>query len=157
MGLDMYLYKQTYVKNWSFSSKEERFDVDVKRGGHATKIKPERVAYIKEEVAYWRKFNALHGYIIENFANQVDNCQEVRLTKEDLTNILDMLIAIRDANYACAEELMPPVAGFFFGGQEVDEFYIKDVEFTIDILQNEIDDIDEDDDVWVGYTYLASW
>jgi len=132
----MYLYKQTYVKNWSFSSKEERFDVDVKRGGHATKIKPERVAYIKEEVAYWRKFNALHGYIIENFANQVDNCQEVRLTKEDLTNILDMLIAIRDANYACAEELMPPVAGFFFGGQEVDEFYIKDVEFTIDILQN---------------------
>jgi len=68
-----------------------------------------------------------------------------------------MLIEIRDANYACADEVMPPVAGFFFGSNEVDEFYIQDVERTIDILQNEIDDLDEESDIWVRYIYLASW
>jgi hypothetical protein len=157
MGLDMNLYKETYVKNWSFTPKEDEHHVNVTRGGYATKIRPERVAYVKEEIAYWRKFNALHGYIIENFANQVDNCQDVHLTKDDLITILNTLIEIRDANYACADEVMPPVAGFFFGSNEVDEFYIQDVERTIDILQNEIDDLDEESDVWVRYIYLASW
>jgi hypothetical protein len=157
MGLDMNLYKETYVKNWGFTPDEEKWDIDIKRGGYATKIRPERIAYIKEDVAYWRKFNALHGYIVTNFANQVDDCKEVQLTREDLINILDMLIEIRDANYECADELMPPVAGCFFGPNEVDEFYIHEVERTIRILQDEIDDLEDDSDTWVTFTYLASW
>jgi len=33
MGLDMNLYKETYVKNWSFTPKEDEHHVNVTRGG----------------------------------------------------------------------------------------------------------------------------
>ena len=33
MGLDMYLSKKTYVKQWEHTPKEEQFEVTVKRNG----------------------------------------------------------------------------------------------------------------------------
>ena len=32
MGLDMYLSKKTYVKQWSHNKPEEQFEVTVKKG-----------------------------------------------------------------------------------------------------------------------------
>lgn len=40
------------------------------------------------EVAYWRKANWLHGYIVNTFANGVDECQDIPLVKADVENIL---------------------------------------------------------------------
>ena len=66
MGLDMYLSKKTYVKNWDYNEANPKHFVSVKKDGTLrSDIKPERVSYIVEEVAYWRKFNALHNYIVE--------------------------------------------------------------------------------------------
>ena len=49
MGLDMYLSKKTYVKQWSHNSPDEQFNVSVNRGGTTYPgIKPERVSYVTE-------------------------------------------------------------------------------------------------------------
>jgi hypothetical protein len=65
MGLDMYLSKKTYVKNWDYNETNPKHFVSVKKDGVLrTDIKPERISHVVEEVAYWRKFNALHNYIV---------------------------------------------------------------------------------------------
>ena len=67
----MYLYKKTYVQNWEHTSPEKRHTFEIKMGGEIRKdIKPERICYIVEQIAYWRKFNALHGC---NHSNQSGN------------------------------------------------------------------------------------
>ncbi len=60
MGLDMSLTKRTYVKNWDWMKPEDTHLVTVLKGGKPTGIKPERVGEIIEDVAYWRKANAIH-------------------------------------------------------------------------------------------------
>ena len=81
----------------------------------------------KEEIAYWRKHNRLHGWM-ENLWQKRDgkgefNCVDLDLTIEDLDELEK---AIEDRN-------MPVTTGFFFGddsykGYEV--FYKeKDLEF----------------------------
>ena len=37
MGLDMYLNKHTYIKNWSFMDKPELHEVTIKKGGKVRK------------------------------------------------------------------------------------------------------------------------
>ena len=60
MGLDMYLHKKTYVKNWDHMKPEELHEITVKKGGKVRKdIKPDRINEVVEEVAYWRKANAI--------------------------------------------------------------------------------------------------
>ena len=45
MGLDMYLTKKTYVKNWNHMSDDEKHNVSVE-GKSAKEIKPERITHI---------------------------------------------------------------------------------------------------------------
>lgn len=68
MGLDMYLEKKTYVKNWDFMKPEERHTIGI-IGPEAKKIKPERISYITEQVMKWRKANHIHGWFIRNCAD----------------------------------------------------------------------------------------
>jgi len=79
MGLDMYLYKETYVQNWSFHTPEQKWNITVTKGGEPSRIRPERICTIIEEIVYWRKFNALHTFIVNNFAGGVDECQKIFL------------------------------------------------------------------------------
>jgi hypothetical protein len=102
MGLDMYLYGEKYLwTNWEDKSKnvtEDGFRLQ-------TKIL---------EVAYWRKHPNLHGFIIKNFADGVDECQRIELSHEDILRIIE----------AVKSDQLPPTSGFFFGesdGSEKDE------------------------------------
>jgi hypothetical protein len=65
----------------------------------------------RNEIAYWRKFNAFHGWMEELYKSKGGtdsfNCVPVRLTLEDLDRLEDELPELK------------PVAGFFFGGQEI--------------------------------------
>jgi hypothetical protein len=97
MGLDMYLNKRTYVKNWSHMDKSELHTVTIKMGGKKrADIKPERVSYIIEEVAYWRKFNALHGWFVTNVADGVDDCKEVYVSHENLMELHETLLKVQE-------------------------------------------------------------
>jgi hypothetical protein len=81
MGLDMYL-KGSLHKMQNFEHPEK----DAKLDGF-------RITEITLELGYWRKHPNLHGYIVENFADGVDECQEIELAPADLLNIIE---AIKD-------------------------------------------------------------
>ncbi len=57
------------------------------------------------DLGYWRKHPNLHGYIVQNFAAGVDECQEIPLTVDDILKILKATIS----------DDLPVTRGFFFG------------------------------------------
>lgn len=57
------------------------------------------------ELAYWRKHPDLHGYIVNTFADGVDECQKIDLTADNIENIIE---AVNKNN-------LPETKGFFFG------------------------------------------
>lgn len=59
-------------------------------------------------LGYWRKHPNLHGYIVQTFADGVDNCQQIDLTKDQMAQII---AAIR-------EKRLPHTTGFFFGASD---------------------------------------
>lgn len=58
-------------------------------GKKAKGIKPERVAYITEDVAYWRKANQIHNWFIANCASGEDNNTEMSVSREQLQELVD--------------------------------------------------------------------
>ena len=134
MGLDMYLNKKTYVKNWDHQTPEERHEVIVKKGGEILEgIKPERVSYIEEQVGYWRKANQIHNWFVQNVQGE-DDCKEYYVQIDDLINLLDLCKQVKE-NPSKAETLLPTTTGFFFGDTDYGEFYMNDIDNTIEILE----------------------
>lgn len=43
-------------------------------------------------VGYWRKANAIHGWIVRNIANGVDDCKKVYMSKSDLLLLRDSCV-----------------------------------------------------------------
>jgi hypothetical protein len=187
MGLDMYLYKKTYVKNWEHTAKELKHSFSVKIGGKVRKdIKPERIAYITEEVAYWRKFNALHGWFVEQCASGIDECQEIYIGREKMEELLKVLKQVSELlnnsklvvkvlknwneqdyevkTFDCEDEvkdIFSPTQGFFFGSDCIDEYFKSDVEDTIETIDGLLKETENEDAVKGLYSgdfyYRASW
>jgi len=152
MGLDMNLYKKTYVKNWSFMDEAELHQVSVSKGGvELANIKPERVCYILEDVGYWRKFNALHNWIVIHCADGVDECQDIYVDTDKLEELVSILGKVTNNN-DLAEELLPTAEGFFFGGTEFDEYYFEQVERTLKMFEELLEEEGSKD-----FYYRASW
>ena len=86
MGLDMYLSKKTYVKNWAHKKHVNRVVVTTDNQTRLD-IKPERVTYVEEEIMYWRKVNAVHAWFVENVQDGIDECQESAVTIEQLDTL----------------------------------------------------------------------
>jgi hypothetical protein len=154
MGLDMYLSKKTYVKNWSFHKEEEKHSISVKMGGKSRKdIKPKRISYIIEEMIYWRKANAIHNWFVENCQEGVDNCQEVYVSREqleELVSICEQVVKTKDTS------LLETKSGFFFGGTEYDEYYFDECKRTAKTIRSIL--AEESPKGWRGeFYYEASW
>jgi hypothetical protein len=151
MGLDMYLSKKTYVRQWDYQSPEEKYEVVVTKGGKPVdNIKASRVKYIEEEVGYWRKANQIHGWFVENIQNGIDNCGEYYVSLTNLTKLLDVCKKVQ-ADHSLAESLLPSTSGFFFGNTEYDEWYYTDIDNTIAILEEAIMENG------VEFYYSSSW
>jgi hypothetical protein len=181
MGLDMYLSKKTYVKQWSHIEPENQYQVEVKKGGEpVTSIKPDRVSYVTEQVGYWRKFNALHNWFVENCQDGRDECQESYVDREKLEELVVTLHEVKNIletspkkkvqvkngwsngedtfveievveDSEKLDDLFPTSSGFFFGGTEYDEYYQEQVNETIELITELLKDETGD------YYYQASW
>jgi len=148
----MYLYKETYVKRWSHEPKEIQYNVTVKRGGKLTGIKNDRIVKVVEEVGYWRKFNALHAWFVDNCQNGVDECQRTHVSIEKLENLLEILNRlVKDKKLA--PELLPTATGFFFGSSDYDDWYWNNVKDTIKMLRK----ILNEDNSESYFYYQSSW
>lgn len=100
MGLDMYAFSMSnraVIDDFSFDRE-----------------------FKKQEIAYWRKHNALHGWMEALYRQKGGNddsfnCIPLRLTKEDMEQlILDI-----------KENKIKPTEGFFFGSTE--DYYDADI------------------------------
>ena len=111
---------------------------------------------IRYQIGYFRKFNALHSYIVKTFANGIDNCQDIILYKEDVEQIKKVLDEVLNAHQQVekAKELLPTQSGFFFGGTDYDEYYFEDVKVAADLMQSFLDNFDFDK---YQLIYEASW
>lgn len=151
MGLDMYLYKRTYVKNWDHFTDEQRTNIVVE-GGRGAHVDASRVAFVTEEVGYWRKANAIHAWFVRECADGVDECQPTEVTTAKLIELRELVRKVL-ADHSQAMELLPPQAGFFFGSTDVDEWYFADLTETLVILDRALGTGDESSE----FTYQASW
>jgi len=129
MGLDMYLERRHYVKQWDHIAVDKQFAVTVTRGGKPyTAIDPRRVSDVVEQVAYWRKANAIHRWFVENVQKGQDDCGYYLVSTEQLTELLTEVNAVLGG--ANPAEVLPTQRGFFFGSLDYDEDYRCDLEDT---------------------------
>lgn len=103
-----------------------------------------------KEVAYWRKFNALHKWFVDNCQNGIDECQYSEVTQEHLAKLQEIFQNLTNEN---CEELLPTQSGFFFGSTEYDHWYWNDVEETKNVL-NQLKEFDWENEKLV---YHSSW
>lgn len=159
MGLDMYIFK---VNKTAHSIKElGDLDRNPKPGDAAiAAFEPLNQPYadsapdhytIFQEVAYWRKFNALHQWFVTNVQLGVDNCSLYELDQDVLRSCLDVL---EETFYKKNPVILPPTQGFFFGSSEVDDYYWNKVEESIQTISHLIDNTD-----WATERlfYQSSW
>ena len=102
-----------------------------------------------EEVGYWRKANAIHGWFVRNVQNNVDDCGDYTVTKDQLRNLL-MACELVLHDPAMSSTYLPTTSGFFFGNTDYDQWYLNSLESTIEIIKPLIEDQDE-------YYYSSSW
>lgn len=130
MGLDMYLYGVIDEFNKS--------DYNI---GHERK---------QIEIGYWRKANQIHNWFVENIQDGIDNCATYVVFRENLEELKSLCEEII-INPEKAEELLPVRSGFFFGSTEYDEFYMHDIQNTLEIIDYALK---SDYDFFV---YSSSW
>lgn len=116
MGLDMYA-----------------FIVDADKVGD--KVTDEALGDGATEICYWRKFNALHGWMEDLYRQKGGskasfNCTTVRLTADDLDRL----------EMDTGNNKLVPVNGFFFGIQEIDSEDLESVATFVKVARQAIAD-----------------
>jgi hypothetical protein len=98
MGLDMYLTGSKFFPNFKV---ERPVDID-----------GDQIQLLEVSLGYWRKFGPLHAYIVDTFADGLDECQRIDLGEADLVAIAE---AIMFEKLAKDEDS----TGCFFGSPEM--------------------------------------
>lgn len=144
MGLDMYLYRlpkdsaaQADVIKW-----DEHID---SYNGYPNWLEE------RNEIHYWRKFNALHHWMVECVQNGVDECNAHLVTREKLEELHSTLLRVNEGN---ADVVFPCSAGFFFGSTEYDDIYFTRVAETVLVVEHLLNTFDfETESIY----YVSSW
>ena len=109
---------------------------------------------IMEQVGYWRKANAIHLWFVKNVQDGEDDCYYHReITKADLEELKDVCNEVL-CDPDIADSVLPTTAGFFFGSTEYDEWYVRDLKTTIDIINEVIETTDFEKEM---IYYVSSW
>jgi hypothetical protein len=171
MGLDMYLTRDYHLSTYQpgtlglseGSDSAVRYSKEFSQASQIAAILGAPLSgegigtlSVQVPVGYWRKANQIHNWFVANIGDGVDECQEMSLTRENLTELLGVCVEVQ-RDHSLAEELLPPQAGFFFGSTETDEWYFRDVTDTIILLKATLDAATADGDPWPTWTYRASW
>lgn len=162
MGLDMYLTAEKYLGHYEFQrtmagtwrdeydAAEAIISAFPKLGEILDPQAPGLT--VSANVGYWRKANAIHQWFVNVCQDGRDECQETWVHVDKLRELRTLCLEAK-AYPEQADDLLPTTSGFFFGSTEYDEWYWKDIDKTIEILDRAIPLADE------GYTikYQSSW
>jgi hypothetical protein len=139
MGLDMYLKRKVYYGLNYEHNNTGKTEIII----NDEKINHSELSSIEFNAAYWRKFNALHNYFVENIQEGNDDCKEYYIEQEDLEKIITLCkedieylntLEIKDNIYIDVDidKLnLKPIGGFFFGSTDIDNYYYENLEDTI--------------------------
>ena len=158
MGLDMYLLKKKKGERKNSSS--------------------------WNKAGYWRKANQIHRWFVENVQKGIDDCGYYRVSLKQLFALRDKCLKVietakvekgkicvgkryngsewepimEDGEYITnpdeVSEILPTTSGFFFGSTDYDQYYMQDIEDTIEII-NEVIATTNFDEEYIVYT--SSW
>ena len=154
MGLDMYLTKGYYVKNWDHMTDDEKHQITILKGGKPSSIPVEKISSIVTEEIRWRKANAIHRWFVEKVQEGKDDCGDYYVSREQLQELLadvskvleiaqkprhEVMARLSGKDIAPeaveeASKILPTSEGFFFGSNSYDEYYLDDLQFTKDEL-----------------------
>lgn len=182
MGLDQFLSKRIYV-GANYEHRKVTGKIDIKVDGKPLKINFNKVSYIEEQAIYWRKSNQIHQFFVDNVQDGVDDCRSYYVPREKLEELLKLCKEVKskailsdgkiqngyafkdgketkifeDGKYIINDteiaELLPTQAGFFFGSTDYDEYYMDDIDYTIEGLTKLLDENDDN----VEFEYHSSW
>ena len=152
MGLDMYLTRKSYVKNWSEDG--TGYQVTVTKDGQACGIDGSRVSYVIEDYGYWRKANAIHKWFVENVQDGNDDCGTYHVSKEQFQQLIADCQAVL-ADVEKARNILPTTSGFFFGSMEYDNYYLSDLRYTVKICEEALSVIEATP--FSHFYYHSSW
>lgn len=135
-------------------------------------------------VGYWRKANQIHCWFVENVQDGIDDCGTYEVTEKQLVELLNTCKEVKahsklvdgkvqngmratkngwepimeDGQYiedpTVAQELLPTTSGFFFGSEGYDQWYMADIDYTIETLTKVLEETDFETEM---VTYSASW
>lgn len=149
MGLDMYLTGKRYL--WRSNDNDQKTAEAIDKldiGNNGMRIKG-----VECEAMYWRKANAIHGWFVENVQDGEDDCKEYEVRADQLEELVDACNkALADRENAA--EILPPISGFFFGSNDLDEWYWDCLENTVEGLSKVLANPDLKD--W-DFFYQSSW
>jgi hypothetical protein len=144
MGLDMYLN----AKRFLWHSEDE---IGAKVAEAFPELKGKRVKEVVVEAMYWRKANQIHKWFVDNVQNDVDDCGNYYVSREQLARLRDLIVqALADKDASA----LPPQAGFFFGSDKVDQYYWEDLQDTAEGLTRVLEDFPTTG--W-EFEYHSSW
>jgi hypothetical protein len=154
MGLDMYLEADFSLYDGYKDSKLDAIRTAVKQSFNGL-IEQEN-SFIGGKVtvplAYWRKANQIHRWFVQTVQDNIDECQRAYVSKEQLMRLRTKCRAALD-NRKNAEKLLPTQPGFFFGGTEYDDWYFKQLEYTIGALDRILEKLPKSAEIY----YHSSW
>lgn len=112
-----------------------------------------------QEIAYWRKANAIHNWFVSNVQNGEDDCGYYEVSKDKLEELMQLCItvgvsdSITGNNYSAMKDL-PTTNGFFFGSTDYDEYYYDTLKRTGKMLKEVLETFDFEND---KLYYTSSW
>ena len=182
MGLDMYLEgsfsKRAYVQptDQDYADMREGKEVTLEKSQalidalESTGLQNAPIEHQYNHLTYvfpiitWRKANQIHKWFVETCQEGNDNCQRHYVSREHLEELLEIIntiLAVKTpaARETKAKELLPTESGFFFGTEEYDDWYYKDLEDTKKTLEKvfEYEKNAESGKCFDSFYYQSSW
>ena len=163
MGLDSFLYKKVWVNNNRKNNTHQVVDKTVEIFDKEYPLKD--LEYLVYEVGYWGKANAIHKWFVDNIQDGVDDCKEYYININDIKKLIDVCKQVKESlessydsktnsylNTKVAQELLPSQMGFFFGDTDYNEYYLEDINNTINQLEPLLKKKENE-----YFYYLSSW
>lgn len=134
MGLGMYAVRKLYTKQWEHESPDERYSVQIERGGKPVAgIQSDRISAVEEEVMRWNKANHIHGWFVDNVQGGIDDCKQYLVEDDDLRKLVAVCKKIErtamngSIDKALARKLLPTRYQFSHGFVQYDDRYLSTV------------------------------
>ena len=133
------------------------------------------------QIGYWRKFNALQTFFQNRVDSDYELCHGIYVYEDTIKDLISRFNKILKDIKTCetgeiqycngwvngektyatakvyksevAKDLLPPGAGFFYGSQEIDEWYVEDIKYSLKLFKKALELMK------LGYDiiYEASW